>query len=265
MHGEHLTQLRDHAGAVVESMVGLGYPTPRWLGTGATSDHVWQLQEFVEGTPATALDERAVTQLLDIVEMQAGRAHLPSSDHAAYILPMVQERAGSTAASRLLTRRGGDLRPHRRAERRRGRAPRADMVHGDFPRATSFCATGMSWRSSTPGAPATGRASSTWPRSSGRCTPIRTICAVASSTAFTRSLDPTQAAAVIGCRILQMVSFPAERSRHDIVSGATTAAQVLLAELESRSSREATAVREGGHADLARHSRSGTPDDDPVK
>src|SRR5207248_2201699 len=74
MHGEHLNQLRDHAGEVVEAMVRVGYPTPRWIGTGATADHVWQLQEFVEGTPATALDERAVTRLLDIVETQAGRA-----------------------------------------------------------------------------------------------------------------------------------------------------------------------------------------------
>lgn len=68
---------------VVEHMRGCGYPTPAWLGVGATATHVWHLMDFVDAAPVPRWTPPVVEQLMDIVEMQAGQGTEPY-DHWSY-------------------------------------------------------------------------------------------------------------------------------------------------------------------------------------
>ncbi|MFJ3405267.1 phosphotransferase family protein [Promicromonospora sp. NPDC090134] len=68
---------------VVEHMRRRGYPTPAWLGVGATATHVWHLMDFVDAAPAPELTPSLVEQLMEIVELQAGQASEPY-DHWSY-------------------------------------------------------------------------------------------------------------------------------------------------------------------------------------
>jgi aminoglycoside phosphotransferase (APT) family kinase protein len=68
---------------VAEHMRRCGYPTPAWLGVGATATHIWQLMDFVDAPAATAMTSSLVEQLLEIVELQAGQASEPY-DHWSY-------------------------------------------------------------------------------------------------------------------------------------------------------------------------------------
>ena len=81
----HHNQLEEtlRAQRVVEHMRGSGYPTPAWLGVGATATHVWHLTEFVDATPAPELTLSLIEQLMGIIELQAGQASEPY-DHWSY-------------------------------------------------------------------------------------------------------------------------------------------------------------------------------------
>ena len=68
---------------VVEHMRSCGYPTPAWLGVGATATHVWHLMEFVDAAPAPKLTASLIAQLMEIIELQAGQATEPY-DHWSY-------------------------------------------------------------------------------------------------------------------------------------------------------------------------------------
>ncbi len=68
---------------VVEHMRRHGYPTPAWLGVGATATHVWHLMDFVDAPPAPELTPSLVEQLMEIIELQAGQASEPY-DHWSY-------------------------------------------------------------------------------------------------------------------------------------------------------------------------------------
>jgi aminoglycoside phosphotransferase (APT) family kinase protein len=68
---------------VVEHMRARGYPTPAWLGVGATATHVWHLMDFVDAAPVPELTPSIVEQLIEIVELQAGQASEPY-DHWSY-------------------------------------------------------------------------------------------------------------------------------------------------------------------------------------
>ena len=68
---------------VVEHMRRRGYPTPAWLGVGATATHVWHLMDFVDAAPAPELTPSIVEQLMEIIELQAGQASEPY-DHWSY-------------------------------------------------------------------------------------------------------------------------------------------------------------------------------------
>ena len=81
-HANHLDETL-RAQRVVEHMRGRGYPTPAWLGVGATATRVWHLMDFVDATPATELTASIVEQLMEIVELQAGQASEPY-DHWSY-------------------------------------------------------------------------------------------------------------------------------------------------------------------------------------
>ncbi|MCP2265986.1 phosphotransferase [Promicromonospora thailandica] len=81
-HPRHLDETL-RARRVVEHMRGRGYPTPVWLGVGATATHVWQVMDFVDAAPASELTPSLVGQLMEIVELQAGQASEPY-DHWSY-------------------------------------------------------------------------------------------------------------------------------------------------------------------------------------
>src|ERR1700749_3611191 len=68
---------------VVEHMRRRGYPTPAWLGVGATATHVWQLMDFVDAAPAPELTPYLIEQLMEILDLQAGQASEPY-DHWSY-------------------------------------------------------------------------------------------------------------------------------------------------------------------------------------
>jgi hypothetical protein len=64
-------------------MRGRGYPTPAWLGVGATATYVWHLMDFVDAAPAPELTPSLMEQLMEIIELQAGQASEPY-DHWSY-------------------------------------------------------------------------------------------------------------------------------------------------------------------------------------
>jgi hypothetical protein len=53
-HPHHLDETL-RAQRVVEHMRKRGYPTPAWLGSGATATHVWHLMDFVDAAPVPEL------------------------------------------------------------------------------------------------------------------------------------------------------------------------------------------------------------------
>ena len=81
-HPNHLDEML-RAQRVVEHMRGCGYPTPAWLGVGATATHVWHLMDFVDAAPVPELTPSIVKQLMEIIELQAGQASEPY-DHWWY-------------------------------------------------------------------------------------------------------------------------------------------------------------------------------------
>ncbi len=93
-HPDHLDETL-RAQRVVEHMRGRGYPTPAWLGVGATATHVWHLMDFVDAAPAPELTASLVEQLMEIVELQAGQAS-EAYDHWSFAWRVATGR-GSTA------------------------------------------------------------------------------------------------------------------------------------------------------------------------
>ncbi len=81
-HPNHLDETL-RAQRVVEHMRRRGYPTPAWLGVGATATHVWHLMDFVDAAPAPELTPSLVEQLMEIIELQSGQASEPY-DHWSY-------------------------------------------------------------------------------------------------------------------------------------------------------------------------------------
>jgi aminoglycoside phosphotransferase (APT) family kinase protein len=81
-HPNHLDETL-RAQRVVEHMRRRGYPTPAWLGVGATATHVWRLMDFVDAAPVPELTPSLVEQLMEIIELQAGQASEPY-DHWSY-------------------------------------------------------------------------------------------------------------------------------------------------------------------------------------
>ena len=131
-HPKHLVETL-RAQRVVEHMRGRGYPTPAWLGVGATASHVWHLMEFVDADPVAALTPSLVEQLMEIIEVQAGQASEPH-DHSRYAWRVAtgQESAvaglsaHSSAVAALVERLrplGVDVAPPEEAP---------DMVHADL-------------------------------------------------------------------------------------------------------------------------------------
>lgn len=81
-HPDHLHETL-RAQRIAEHMRRHRYPTPAWLGVGATATHVWHLTDFVDAAPAPGLTPSLVEQLMEIIELQAGQASEPY-DHWSY-------------------------------------------------------------------------------------------------------------------------------------------------------------------------------------
>ncbi len=81
-HSSHLDETL-RARRVVEHMRRRGYPTPAWLGVGATATHVWHLTDFADAAAVPELTPSLVGQLMEIIELQAGQASEPY-DHWSY-------------------------------------------------------------------------------------------------------------------------------------------------------------------------------------
>lgn len=81
-HPDHLDETL-RAERIVEHMRQRDYPTPAWLGVGATASHVWHLMDFVDAAPAAELTPSLVEHLMEIIELQAGQAS-ERYDHWSY-------------------------------------------------------------------------------------------------------------------------------------------------------------------------------------
>ena len=81
-HPHHLDETL-RARRVVDHMRRRGYPTPAWLGVGATATHVWHLTDLVDAAPASELTPALVEQLMEIIELQADQASEPY-DHWSF-------------------------------------------------------------------------------------------------------------------------------------------------------------------------------------
>jgi hypothetical protein len=94
-HPGHLGEML-RAQRVVEHMRGRGYPTPAWLGVGATATHVWHLMDFVDAAAVPELTPSIVEQLTEIIELQAGQASEPY-DHWLYVWRVATGRESAVA------------------------------------------------------------------------------------------------------------------------------------------------------------------------
>lgn len=95
-HSNHLDETL-RAQRVVEHMRRRGYPTPAWLGVGATASHVWHLMDFVDAAPATELTPSLVKQLMEIIDLQANQAIEPY-DHWAYAWRVASSQESAVAS-----------------------------------------------------------------------------------------------------------------------------------------------------------------------
>ncbi|SFO81545.1 Predicted kinase, aminoglycoside phosphotransferase (APT) family [Amycolatopsis rubida] len=94
-HPGHLDEML-RARRVVEHMRGRGYPTPAWLGVGATATQVWHLTDFVDAAPAPELTSSLVEQSMEIIEIQAGQAAEPY-DHWSFAWRVATGRESAVA------------------------------------------------------------------------------------------------------------------------------------------------------------------------
>ena len=125
-----------HRAATVARLRAAGYPTPRWLAAGATTDgRVYHIQDFVPGAAAHPLTVPAAELLLDVLEQQAGLDPDPAADRNQ----QVRSAALDDSALRWSLRQLGT--PGRSLIARYDRLldghppvqlPAGDVVHGDF-------------------------------------------------------------------------------------------------------------------------------------
>jgi hypothetical protein len=92
-HPHHLDETL-RAQRIVEHMRRHGYPTPAWLGVGATATHVWHLMDFVDAAPAAELTPPLIEQLMEIIELQADQASEPY-DHWSYAWRVATDHASA--------------------------------------------------------------------------------------------------------------------------------------------------------------------------
>ncbi|MHB1445954.1 MAG: phosphotransferase [Acidimicrobiales bacterium] len=236
-HPDHLAGIQ-RAGRVVEHMRAMGYPTPNWLGIGATASHVWYLVEYVDGAPVPELIPSLVAQLVEIVELQAGQATEPEFDHWPYLWRVAtgQEEAFNSVAA--YSTEVSDLIDRIRESCATVPAPPAgpDMVHGDLSIGNILVRQGRVVGVVDIGSAGSGSRASD-------LTTLHWYC-------FSSALDSARgrlasriadlvgrdgAIVLAGAQITLMLEFPIRHGRHHIVPGVLSRGHQALDELEVRS------------------------------
>lgn len=121
----------------VEAVRSVGYPTPAWLVVGATDEGVYQLTKYTPGEPATPLTLHNATQLVGVLEQQAGLNPLPERDWSEYVTATVLDSPayGSRQTLERLGQPGLMLIDHYHwllGLLGPTSLPTTDLVHGDF-------------------------------------------------------------------------------------------------------------------------------------
>jgi aminoglycoside phosphotransferase (APT) family kinase protein len=234
-HPNHLDETL-RAQRVVEHMRRRGYPTPAWLGVGATATHVWHLMDFVDAAPAPELTPSLVEQLMEIIELQAGQASEPY-DHWSYAWRVAtgQESAVaglsgySSVVSALVERLRlvcADVPPPREAP---------DMVHADLNPSNVLVRDGavvavVDIGNAGSGTRATDLTSLVW------YTFENPLLDGVRRRLWTRILDLVgwEGAAVLAAtQILHMLEVPIRHGRHDVVPGVVKRGHRALDELNA--------------------------------
>jgi len=233
-HPNHLDETL-RAQRVVEHMRRRGYPTPAWLGLGATGTHVWHLMDFVDAAPVPELTPSLVEQLMEIIELQAGQACEPY-DHWSYAWRVAtgQESAVaglsgySSVVSALVERLRlvcADVPPPREAP---------DMVHADLNPSNVLVRDGavvavVDIANAGSGTRATDLTTLQWYTFQDPLDGVRRRL-------WTRilALVGWEGAAVLAAtQILLMLEVPIRHGRHDVVSGVVKRGHRALDELNA--------------------------------
>lgn len=220
---------------VVEHMRRRGYPTPAWLGVGATATHVWHLMDFVDAAPVPELTPSLVEQLMEIIELQAGQASEPY-DHWSYAWRVAtgQESAVaglseySSVVSALVERLRlvcADVPPPREAP---------DMVHADLKPDNVLVRDGavvavVDIGNAGSGTRATDLINLVWLTFQDPLDGVRRRL-------WTRILVLVGwegAAVLTAAQILHMLEFPIRHGRHDVVPGVVKRGHRALDELNA--------------------------------
>jgi aminoglycoside phosphotransferase (APT) family kinase protein len=231
----HPNQLDEvlRAQRVVEHMRRRGYPTPAWLGVGATATHVWHLMDFVDAAPVQELTPSLVDQLMEIIELQAGQASEPY-DHWRYAWRVAtgQESAVaglsgySSAVSALVERLRlvcADVPPPRKAP---------DMVHADLNPSNVLVRNGavvavVDIENAGSGTRATDLTTLQWHTFQDPLDGVRRRL-------WTRILDLVGwqgAAVLVATQIFLQLEWPIRIGRHDVVPGVVKRGNRALYEL----------------------------------
>lgn len=119
--------------SLVAHMRCRGYPTPAWLGVGATATHVWHLMDRVDASPVPELSPSIVEHLVEIVELQAGQASEPP-DHNWYAWRVATGQESAVAGLSGYSRAASALVGRLRLACANLPPPREspDMVHADL-------------------------------------------------------------------------------------------------------------------------------------
>ncbi len=222
-----------------------GYPTPAYLGVGATATHVWHLMDFVDAAPAPELTPSHVEQLMEIAELQAGQATeshdlwsyswrlatgqewgqdlAPGLSKAVAGLPKYSsEVAALVERLRLVC---ADVAPPREAP---------DMVHADFKPDNALVRDGavvavVDIGNAGSGTRATDLTTLQWYTFEDRLDGARRRL-------WTRILDVVGwegAAVLTATHILVMLEFPIRHGRHEVVPGVIERGHRALDELNA--------------------------------
>lgn len=120
----------------VEAVRAEGYPTAAWLVLGATDEGVYQLTSYLPGAPAP-LTLHTATQLVGVLERQAGLNPIPERNWSEYVLNIVLDDPpyGPKRVLSALGQPGELLIDHYRwlcGQLGPVGLPANDLVHGDF-------------------------------------------------------------------------------------------------------------------------------------
>ncbi|RKQ88214.1 phosphotransferase family enzyme [Solirubrobacter pauli] len=233
-HPDHIHDVL-RAQRVVEHMRGRGYPTPAWLGVGATATHVWHLTDYVDGTPAGTLTSSLVEQLVEIVELQAGQGSEPY-DHWLFAWRVVSGQESSVAGLSRYSARVSALVERARLMCANASPPKAapDMVHADLNPSNVLVRDGsvvalVDIANAGSGTRATDLTTLQWHTFHHALDGVR----MRLSAKILDAVGWDGAAMLAATQILLQLEWPIRLRRHDLVPGVVERANRLLDELEA--------------------------------